>query len=217
MVRVKADRQKQKNKLISMYRDKNMRVELSRFKDTKTANVLLGEVKNSNLILLETIREKGGEYEVFSGDTSSGVAIIIPKDKREDIQETLTDVDFAVCPIDETKTAAQIIEECYRALDEIDKKSDRLVEKIMTYESIREDVMKLYDYLTLEVAKAQSRNNTQVTDATYYLEAWLPQSEAERVDKELTESPLSLAFLIRDPLEGGEVPTLALNHGVVAP
>ena len=217
IVVLKADRQKQNNLLVSMAPYKNMSVEFSRFKDTKTANVLLGEVKNSNLLLLETIREKGGEYEVFSGDTSSGVAIIIPKDKREDIQETLTDVDFAVCPIEETKTAAQIIEECYRALDEIDKKSDRLVEKIMTYESIREDVMKLYDYLTLEVAKAQSRNNTQVTDATYYLEAWLPQSEAERVDKELTESPLSLAFLIRDPLEGEEVPTLAVNNGVVAP
>ncbi|MDE6211590.1 MAG: hypothetical protein K2G42_06420 [Clostridia bacterium] len=217
IIALKADRQKQNNLLASMAPYKNMGVEFSRFKDTKTVNVLLGEVKNVRLPLLETIREKGGEYEVFGGEISSGVAIVIPKDKREEIQETLTDVDFAICPIDEAKTAGHIIEECYSAIDEIDKQSDRLVEKIMTFESIREDVMKLYDYLTLEVAKAQSRNNTQVTDATYYLEAWLPQSQAERVDKELTDSPLSLAFLIRDPLEGEEVPTLAENNGVVAP
>ncbi|MDE6474868.1 MAG: hypothetical protein K2L70_07210, partial [Clostridia bacterium] len=217
IIALKADKQKQNNLLASMSPYKNMGVEFSRFKDTKTVNVLLGEVKNAKLHLLETIREKGGEYEVFNGEISSGVAIVIPKEKREDIQETLTDVDFAVCPIDEAKTAGQIIEECYVNIDNIDKQSDRLVEKIMTYESIREDVMKLYDYLTLEVAKAQSRNNTQVTDATYYLEAWLPQSQAERVDKELTDSPLSLAFLIRDPLGGEEVPTLAENNGVVAP
>ncbi len=217
IIALKADKQKQNALLASMSPYKNMGVEFSRFKDTKTVNVLLGEVKNAKLPLLESIREKGGEYEVFNGEISSGVAIVIPKEKREDIQETLTDVDFAVCPIDEAKTAGQIIEECYVNIDNIDKQNDRLVEKIMTYESIREDVMKLYDYLTLEVAKAQSRNNTQVTDSTYYLEAWLPQSEAERVDKELTESPLSLAFLIRDPLEGEEVPTLAVNNGIVAP
>ncbi|MDE6275129.1 MAG: V-type ATP synthase subunit I [Clostridia bacterium] len=217
IIALKADRQKQNNLLASMAPYKNMGASFSRFKDTKTVNVLLGEVKNERLPLLESINEKGGEYEVFGGEAASGVAIIIPKGKREDIQEILTEVEFALCPIAENKTASQIIEECYANIDNIDKQSDRLVEKIMTFESLREDVMKLYDYLTLEVAKSQSRNNTQVTEATYYLEAWLPQSESQRVEKELTDSPLSLAFLIRDPLEGEEVPTLAVNNGVVTP
>ncbi|MDE5756435.1 MAG: V-type ATP synthase subunit I [Clostridia bacterium] len=217
IISLKAEKQKQNNLLASMTPYKNMDAPFSRFKDTKTVNVLLGEVKNVKLPLLESIKDKGGEYEVFDGVEVSGVAIVIPKEKREEIQEILTEVEFAVCTIDESKTASQIIEECYSKIDNIDKQSNCLVEKIMTFESIREDVMKLYDFITLEVAKAQSRNNTQVTEATYYMEAWLPQSEAQRVEKELTDSPLSLAFLIRDPLEGEDVPTLAINNGVVSP
>lgn len=217
IIALKADKQKQNNMLASMAPYKNMSVVFSRFKDTKSVNVLLGEVKNEKLPLLENIREKGGEYEVFNGETVSGVGIVIPKEKREEIQGTLSDAEFAVCPISGDKTASQIIEECYSDIDNIDKRSNSLVEKIMTYESISEDVKKLYDYITLEVAKAQSRNNTQTTQATYYLEAWLPQSEAQRVEKELTDSTLSLAFLIRDPIEGEDVPTLAVNNGVVSP
>lgn len=217
IIALKVDKQKQNVMLASMAPYKNMKAEFSKFKDTKTVNVLLGEVKNEKLPLLESISQKGGEYEVFGGDIASGVAIIIPKGKREDIQEILTDVEFTVCSVNEAKTASQIIEECYSNIDNIEKKSNDLVEKIMTFESLREDVMKLYDYISLEVAKAQSRNNTQVTQSTYYLEAWLPQSEAQRVEKELTDSSLSLAFLIRDPLDGEAVPTLAENNGVVQP
>ena len=217
IIAIKAEKQKQNNLLLSMAPYKKMAVAFDYFKDTKTVNVLLGEVKNVKLPLLESIRQNGGEYEIFDGETSSGVAIVIPKEKREDIQETLSEVEFAPCPIDEKKTASQIIEECYSNIDNMDKQSNSLVEKIMTFESISEDVMKLYDYITLEVAKEQSRNNTQVTQSTYYLEAWLPQSEAQKVEKELTDSPLSLAFMIRDPKEGEDVPTLAVNNGVVAP
>lgn len=217
IIALKVDKQKQNVMLASMAPYKNMKAEFSKFKDTKTVNVLLGEVKNEKLPLLESISQKGGEYEVFGGDIASGVAIIIPKEKREDIQEILTDVEFTVCSVNEAKTASQIIEECYSNIDNIEKKSNDFVEKIMTFESLREDVMKLYDYISLEVAKAQSRNNTQVTQSTYYLEAWLPQSEAQRVEKELTDSSLSLAFLIRDPLDGEAVPTLAENNGVVQP
>ena len=217
IISLKAEKQKQDNMLNAIAPYKNMGSPFSRFKDTKTVNVLLGEVKNEKLPLLESIREKGGEYEVFDGNVVSGVAIVIPKEKREDIQEILSEVEFAVCSIDSDKTASQIIEECYSNIDKIEKQNYSLVEKIMTFEGISEDVKKLYDYISLEVAKAQSRNNTQVTASTYYLEAWLPQSQAERVEKDLTESPLSLAFMIRDPLEDEEVPTLAENNGVVTP
>lgn len=217
MTALKGDLQKCENLLHSLTPYKNMREKFSYFKDTKLVSVLLGEVKNDRLDKLEGIREKGGEYEVFQADITSGVAIVIPKYQREDIQDILSDVEFVICPLNDDLTPSQMIENCYSQIDEIGKKNNSLIEKIMTFESILEDVMKLYDYITLEIAKEQSRNNTQVTQATYYLEAWLPQSESERVQKELTDSPLSLAFIVRDPIEGEDVPTYAVNNGVVAP
>lgn len=217
MTSLKGDLQKTENLLHSLAPYKNMSAEFSRFKDTGLVSVLLGEVKNDRLADLEGIRERGGEYEVFDAEITSGVAIVIPKHLREDIQEILSQAEFSICPIESDLTSSQMIENCYSEIDGIGKKNNMLVEKIMTYESIIEDVMKLYDYITLEIAKEQSRNNTQVSQSTYYLEAWLPQSEAERVQKELTESPLTLAFIVRDPLEGEDVPTFAVNNGVVAP
>lgn len=80
IISLKAEKQKQNTMLESMAPYKNMGIAFSRFKDTKTANVMLGEVKNEKLPILESIREKGGEYEVFNGNAVSGVAIIIPKE-----------------------------------------------------------------------------------------------------------------------------------------
>ncbi|MCX4362496.1 MAG: V-type ATP synthase subunit I [Clostridia bacterium] len=217
IVALKTDLQKQRNLLESLSPYKNLKADFSKFVDTQNVSVLLGEVKNMKLPLLNDISEKGGEYEVYDSDVVSGVAIIIPKEKREDIQDILSEAEFARCSIAESKTAGEMIEECYAAIDKIGNQQNRLIEKIMTFESISEDVKKLYDYITLEVAKEESRNNTQVTQATYYLEAWLPQSESEKVEKELADSPLSLAFMIREPQEGEVVPTLAVNNGIVAP
>lgn len=217
VISLKAERQKQKNLLGLLAPYKNMGVSFSRFKDTKFTNVLLGEVKNEKLSILEKVRQKGGEYEVFNADAVSSVAIVIPKYLREEIQETLSETEFVVCSIDADKTPAQMIEECYSRIDEIDGQNNFLIEKIMTFENIIEDVMKLYDFIALEVAKSQSRNNTQVTEATYYLEAWIPSGEVPRVEKELTDSPLSLAFTIREPIDGESVPTLAVNNAVVSP
>ena len=70
IIAIKAEKQKLNNLLDSMAPYKNMGAQFSRFKDTKTVNVLLGEVKNIKLPLLEKIREKGGEYEVFDGPAS---------------------------------------------------------------------------------------------------------------------------------------------------
>ncbi|MDE5549242.1 MAG: hypothetical protein K2J13_03215, partial [Clostridia bacterium] len=217
LVVLKASAQKENSFISSLAPYMQMPVAFSKFKDTASVNVLLGEVKNTNLPSLENIKEIGGEYEVFSGEIASGVAIIIPKENRESLQEILSETEFAPCSIDSDKTAKELVEECKARLEENEKQYLSDIETIMTFESIIDDVKRLYDYLSLEVAKFESRNSTKVTESTYYLEAWLPESEAQRVNEELESCPLSLAYTIREPLESETPPTLAVNNGVVAP
>ena len=217
IIQLKSEEQKQLNTISSLNPYKALTTEFSVFRDTLNVNVLLGEVSNTKLADLEKIRQLGGEYEIFQSSPTSGVAVLIEKDKREDIQDVLSAVEFAQCSFADDKTSAEIIAGCKTSLEEIRERHNRNVEKIMTFENLLDDVMKLYDYISLEIAKAESANSTQASDTTYYLEAWLPESQAEIVNKELEDSPLSLAFSIREPLESETPPTLAVNNGIVAP
>lgn len=214
---LKAAEQKERSLIASLEPYMQMSVSFSKFRDTNTASVLLGEVNETRLGLLEKIDELGGVYEVFPGNAVSGVAIVVAKENRAELQETLSEAEFSQCPIDLDKTPTQILMECRARLDEYDKRNISIIETIMTFEAITDDVKRLYDYLTLEVAKFQSRNATRVTQSTYYLEAWIPESQAEKVRKELEDCPLTLAFTLREPLESEIVPTLAVNNAIVAP
>lgn len=219
IIALRAKTQKETNVIASLAPYVNMHAPFSKFKDTATASVLLGEVANTKVALFEKIEsEYGGVYEVFQGSgNSDGVAIVIDKSKREDIQQLLADTEFTACSISSDSTPEEMRAQAEKNLAETEKERNLAIEAIMTFENIFDDVIRLHDYFTLEVAKAESENRTQTTSSTYYLEAWLPAGEKDRVDKDLENSPLSLAYTIREPLESETPPTYVESNGVVAP
>ena len=219
IIALRAKTQKETNVIASLAPYMNMHAPFSKFKDTATASVLLGEVANTKVALFEKIEsEYGGVYEVFQGSgNSDGVAIVIDKSKREDIQQLLADTEFTACSISSDSTPEEMRAQAEKNLAETEKERNLAIEAIMTFENIFDDVIRLHDYFTLEVAKAESENRTQTTSSTYYLEAWLPEGEKDRVDKDLENSPLSLAYTIREPLESETPPTYVESNGVVAP
>ena len=219
IIALRAKTQKETNVIASLAPYVNMHAPFSKFKDTATASVLLGEVANTKVALFEKIAsEYGGVYEVFQGSgNSDGVAIVIDKSKREDIQQLLADTEFTACSISSDSTPEEMRAQAEKNLAETEKERNLAIEAIMTFENIFDDVIRLHDYFTLEVAKAESENRTQTTSSTYYLEAWLPEGEKDRVDKDLENSPLSLAYTIREPLESETPPTYVESNGVVAP
>ena len=219
IIALRAKTQKETNVIASLAPYVNMHAPFSKFKDTATASVLLGEVANTKVALFEKIEsEYGGVYEVFQGSgNSDGVAIVIDKSKREDIQQLLADTEFTACSISSDSTPEEMRAQAEKNLAETEKERNLAIEAIMTFENIFDDVIRLHDYFTLEVAKAESENRTQTTSSTYYLEAWLPEGEKDRVDKDLKNSPLSLAYTIREPLESETPPTYVESNGVVAP
>lgn len=219
IIALRAKTQKETNVIASLAPYANMHAPFSKFKDTATASVLLGEVAKTKVALFEKIEsEYGGVYEVFQGSgNSDGVAIVIDKSKREDIQQLLADTEFTACSISSDSTPEEMRAQAEKNLAETEKERNLAIEAIMTFENIFDDVKRLHDYFTLEVAKAESENRTQTTSSTYYLEAWLPEGEKDRVDKDLENSPLSLAYTIREPLESETPPTYVESNGVVAP
>lgn len=219
IIALRAKTQKETNVIASLAPYANMHAPFSKFKDTATASVLLGEVAKTKVALFEKIEsEYGGVYEVFQGSgNSDGVAIVIDKSKREDIQQLLADTEFTACSISSDSTPEEMRAQAEKNLAETEKERNLAIEAIMTFENIFDDVKRLHDYFTLEVAKAESENRTQTTSSTYYLEAWLPEGEKDRVDKDLENSPLSLAYTIREPLESETPPTFVESNGVVAP
>ncbi len=219
IISLRATAQKETNVISSLAPYANMRVPFSKFKDTATASVLLGEVAKTKTAMLSKIEsEYGGAYEVFSGlGNNDAVAIVIEKSRRDDVQSFLGELEFTACSIASDMTPEEMKAEAEKKLQEIEIERNLAIEAIMTFENITDDVKRLHDYFTLEVAKAESEGRTQATSSTYYLEAWLPECEKDRVDKDLESCPLSLAYTIREPLESETPPTFVQSNGVVAP
>lgn len=188
----------------------------SKFKDTKNVSIVLGTVSASKLSLVSKLEELGAYVEVFNDTLSlNAISVIILKEKLEDIQEVLSEMDFAKCSLYLEDCASDMILRSEKTIKENLIKIDELYCKAMEDQNIIFDAQRLYDYYLLEARKIECEGLTASTQTSFLLEGWIPAEKSEQLDKVLNDSPLSLAYIIRDPNEGEAVPTYCENNGVV--
>ncbi len=139
------------------------------------------------------------------------------KEKEQEIQEVLTQMDFAVCSLNFDGYASDLISDAER---HIKANEERIID--IYFEAIKDEqilfaAQQLHDFYTLEVRKVECEGFTLSTQTSYLLEGWVPAKNAEELDKALNESPLALSYVIREPIEGDNVPTYCENNEVVSP
>ena len=219
LIAIKSEEAKNKNIIASMSIYKDIDMNLSEFVDTKNVSVFLGSIpSNKREKLEETLKEvEFVAYEV-QGD-SSNVAVLVTclKEKVDEVNEALMSFEFVPINSREEAKPADIIKRAEESNATLDKRRTELILEILKYEDKLSRYQLMYDYYTLENVKAEREENMKTTGTSYVLEAWVPKQYAGVVEKRLTESPLTLSFLLRDPEEGEIPPSFVMDNAVVTP
>ena len=196
---------------------KAVTAKINSFKSTKHVVIALGSIGLSALNRVGELEEKGAYVEVFKDERFINIAVMYLKEKEQEIQEILTQMDFAVCSLNFDGYASDLISDAER---HIKANEERIID--IYFEAIKDEqilfaAQQLHDFYTLEVRKVECEGFTLSTQTSYLLEGWVPAKNAEELDKVLSESPLALSYVIRDPIEGDNVPTYCENNEVVSP
>ncbi len=205
---------------IMIYKDINVR--LSEFQDTKFTTVMLGTISVNKLGLIDMLMQAFPTVliETFGTSTQVAIAIVCLDEQAEEINAKLTELEFAICAATTNDIPSNIIKDIKIRQREIEYHREEITKNIcrqfMTVE-FANNLAVLKDYYSVELQKVAAMKNMKSIKSTFLFEAWVPAISESAVDKRLEESPLTLAYLLRDPLEGECPPTLCINNGIVTP
>ncbi len=215
---IKTERAKNKNIIAQFSPFINLQKPLDFYKSTKNTTIYVGICSNSAVEKLQVLKDLGTDYQYFDGKNVLGcVVAVVANENAEKVSQTLGQIGINLATFDQREKAQTIIENASKQLEQLDAKEIEIVEHVTKLENIIPTAKLLYDYYLLEARKLECEGYTTTTQSCFYLEAWLPAFAQEKVEKELDDSALTLAFVIREPLENEVPPTLAINNGVVAP
>ncbi|MDE6550768.1 MAG: V-type ATP synthase subunit I [Clostridia bacterium] len=145
------------------------------------------------------------------------IAVICHKDYADSVSQALSDMEFSRCSLDIDVTPAHEEERVKSLLGEVEKKRQSLILQAASYESRIDDLRKIYDYYSVQYAKAGGLAQSRRTVSTYVMEAWIPLKCCDNLSAMLDSSPYALTYYLTEPEEGELVPTLADNNALVTP
>jgi len=196
---------------------KAVKAKLKSFKSTKHVAIILGSINMSKLSLISLLEEKGAYVEVYQDEQNVNIAVCYLKENEQDIIPILTDMEFANCSLAYDDFALDMINDSTRRIEENEKKIIDLYFEAIKDEKVLFNAQRLHDFYALEIRKVECEGYTLSTNTSYYLEGWVPAKNSEELNKVLEESPLALSYIIRDPVDGDDVPTYCENNEVVTP
>lgn len=150
---------------------------------------------------------KSGEWVVLT--------VVAHKSAVKDADALLGGAGFSSCPYGGDMTGGEQLDLLKAKLEAEKAKELEAEEEIfaMTGE-IRE--LKIYcDYIGFEVEKAEAASNMCGTERTFLLEAFVPESEKQKVAAELDKTGFATWYEFSEPEKDEEVPTLLKNNAAV--
>lgn len=134
--------------------------------------------------------------------------------EKEEIYELLKQYGFNTITFkDLNGTAAENIIHYENNLKEISVKKENIEKEITELVSCKEEIQLYYDHLIIERDKNKILSNMLKTDATFYIEGWIPEVSKEQVKNVLNE--YGCWYDIKKPEADEDFPIL-LNNGAVS-
>ena len=217
IIELKSENTKYSSIIAQLTPYKAVTAKLNSFKSTKNVIIALGTIPQASLNQVAVLEEKGAYVEVFKDEKAINIAVMYLRSSEEDIQAVLAQMDFAVCSLNFDGYASDIINDAQRSIKKNEEEIIDIYFEAVKDEQILFKAQQLHDFYALEVRKVECEGFTLNTQTSYFLEGWVPAKNSEELDKALEESPLALSYIIRDPVEGDNVPTYCENNEVVSP
>ena len=222
IIKLKAESSKLANRLEQLLIYSNINMKLSEFHSTKFATVMLGTIPQGKKALLQMLVDAFPSVviEVVGERGDLAIGLICLNDVAEELTAKLTELEFAVCAADTSDVPANLISDIKIRQREIIYRREEITKTVcdqfMTVDFLSNIAM-LRDFYSVELQKVNAMRNMKQIKSTFLFEAWVPTVSAEAVDNKLEQSPLTLAYILRDIEEGECPPTLCLNNSIVTP
>ncbi len=186
----------------------------SEYADTAHAVIKLGIMP---LSAWETARKLLGEECAYEAVKVGDDALLTVACHRSD-EETfklLSGAGFSPCPFTENVTGAEKLARLRGELAEVEKELIKADDELygQTFE-IRN--IKIYcDFLGFELEKLRADDKMRGTERTFFLEAFVPADDEERVKAALDGSGFAMWYSFSEPAADEATPTLLKNNPVV--
>ena len=222
IIKLKAESSKLANSLEQIMVYRNISLKLSEFQNTKYTTVMLGTITAAKAMLLPMIESAFPSVvlQQFGTDKIIPIVLICLNEEAEEVAAKLTELEFSICAADTNHVPSTLIADIKARQLEIAIRREIITqdvcEQYMTLEFMGNIAM-MNDFYNVELQKVAAMKNMKQVKSTFLFEAWVPTVSSRAVDIKLEESPLTLAYMIREANEGENPPTLCLNNGIVTP
>lgn len=154
-------------------------------------------------------------YEATKGEDCVLLTVFAHKSVLSEAETLLSNAGFAACTYTGDQTGAEQLEALNDRL-KAEQKKQREAEKNICALASEIRTLRLYaDYVGFELEKAEAAGKMRGTARTFFLEAFVPESEEMRVRTALDHTMYAIWYEFSDPAEDEEIPTLLKNNAVV--
>lgn len=196
----------------------NLRLPFGSYSATLHTNTRLGLISAGTWDNLKRVLNENPlvAYAEEMADAGALVAVTCHKSVDAQVQSLLSEGGFAPCAfkgeVSGSAQLARLFEELERTAAAEEDAKKRL---LALTPQIRN--LKLYcDYVGFLLEKAQTAGKLRATGRTFFLEAFVPAADEERVKSALDGSGFAVWYEFSDPAESEELPTLMKNNRVIA-
>ena len=177
---------------------------------TKTGNAAKATERTQNASFANAEHPVSVEM-LFSENDSTGICVLFLKRDAETVAEGLRKIGFARPSQPESAVPAEQISLLEADMEKTEGKIAELTEEIGKYAGERERLRAVSDYYRTRAEKYKFLGTIPQSGEVFFFEGWVPEPQAERVQKLLTEKYDAIVE-VEDPPEGMVTPTLLKNN-----
>ncbi|MGX8728386.1 MAG: V-type ATP synthase subunit I, partial [Lachnospiraceae bacterium] len=177
---------------------------------TKTGNAAKATERTQNASFANAEHPVSVEM-LFSENDSTGICVLFLKRDAETVAEGLRKIGFARPSQPESAVPAEQISLLEADMEKTEGKIAELTGEIGKYAGERERLRAVSDYYRTRAEKYKFLGTIPQSEEVFFFEGWVPEPQAERVQKLLTEKYDAIVE-VEDPPEGMVTPTLLKNN-----
>ncbi len=205
-------------KLASLEPFENFPLKFSDIRDTRSTSRLLVWSESA---AADTKRLEDAGFPAYVCDLKASkgslLSVIVLKAHREKALDLLSSAGFSKVEYTDDMTPKELKESVESRIAALKSEDFAAFEEGLNYVKYLGEMQILYDFLGLEIEKAQAESGFVRTDNTFVVEGWLPASVAEEVLAEIRGRTEIVCAFLTEPEKEDNPPTLLSNPKLIAP
>ncbi len=195
----------------------SIKEKFSDFRKTKFASFLLGTFPLQNVTFLQEFIASHDDLASFEINGNEVIKVYTHNSILEDLEKKLYELGFVKCQFNFDENASSLITNLKKQIEMLKVEKEKLLNNIKSYKDCLNDFKVCYDYLNFCEEKINADNLVASTQSCFFLEAYLPKYEKEKIERVIKKSGVDVEFEFVKLSKNETPPTLLKNNSIVKP